>query len=146
MSELASVEKLRGYMLYDSGDGLSAIIDSDEIADEIEREVAERYMLLPVDADGVPIHLGDRLWVVNGYPFYVHSIVVEKDEAFVKTNTNSVNFVTYKTDKCHHVELHTIEDVLRECCNEWNEHCGDDWESGVYAKYAAVLRGMMEAD
>ena len=32
-----------------------------KIADEIEAEIAERYMLLPVDADGVPIQIGDLL-------------------------------------------------------------------------------------
>ena len=31
------------------------------IADEIEAEIAERYMLLPVDADGVPIRVGDAV-------------------------------------------------------------------------------------
>ena len=30
-------------------------------ADEIEAEIAEKYMLLPVDADGVPIHVGDEM-------------------------------------------------------------------------------------
>ena len=32
-----------------------------EIADAIEAEIAERYQLLPVDADGVPIRPGDSL-------------------------------------------------------------------------------------
>lgn len=32
-----------------------------KIADEIEAEVAEKYMKLPVDADGVPIRPGDEL-------------------------------------------------------------------------------------
>lgn len=31
----------------------------DALADAIEQEVAERYVPLPTDADGVPIHLGD---------------------------------------------------------------------------------------
>lgn len=31
------------------------------IAAEFEREVAERFLKLPVDADGVPINAGDRL-------------------------------------------------------------------------------------
>lgn len=30
-------------------------------ADEIEREVSERYMPLPLDADGVPIRVGDKM-------------------------------------------------------------------------------------
>lgn len=35
--------------------------DVAKIADEIERELSERYMKLPVDADGVPIHVGDAM-------------------------------------------------------------------------------------
>ena len=31
------------------------------LIDEIEREIAERYMELPVDAGGLPIHVGDYL-------------------------------------------------------------------------------------
>lgn len=39
----------------------------DRLCDEIEREVAERYMELPVDADGVPIHCCERMRLDNGY-------------------------------------------------------------------------------
>jgi len=31
------------------------------VADAIEKELKERYMELPVDADGVPIHVGDEM-------------------------------------------------------------------------------------
>ena len=33
----------------------------DMLIDEIEREIAVKYMELPLDADGVPIKLGDRI-------------------------------------------------------------------------------------
>lgn len=33
----------------------------DVLIDEIEREIAEKYIELPVDADGVPIHVGDEM-------------------------------------------------------------------------------------
>ena len=36
-----------------------------EIADEIECEIAEKYMRLPVDAYGVPIHVGDVLEIAD---------------------------------------------------------------------------------
>lgn len=35
------------------------IIELDGIAERIEQEVSERYMELPLDADGVPIRVGD---------------------------------------------------------------------------------------
>ena len=87
MSEIKSLEKLRSRILlkdiFVRGERMS---DNDEaykrangyankLADEIEAEIAEKYMELPVDADGVPIHVGDMLknaesgrysWLKNG--------------------------------------------------------------------------------
>jgi len=40
---------------------------ANEIADAIQAEIAERYMKLPVDADGVPIHVGDVLESTNAF-------------------------------------------------------------------------------
>lgn len=104
-----------------------------EIADEIEAEIESRYMLLPCDADGVPIHVGDEVmldsWSKPRFVFGIARIywVDEDGTAFHAKNT-------------HHFKTRTVEDVLRDCCNEWNQHCGEDWEQGVYAKYAAELR------
>lgn len=45
------------------------------MAEEVEREVAERYMELPVDADGAPIHVGDELeWDWHRDSFIVTSV------------------------------------------------------------------------
>ena len=54
---MKSLEKLR--MLEGLSERDAEVIM--EIADEIEREISERYMLLPVDADGVPIRVGDMI-------------------------------------------------------------------------------------
>ena len=37
------------------------IIELDGIAERIEQEVSERFMELPLDADGVPIRVGDMM-------------------------------------------------------------------------------------
>ena len=58
---LESIEKLREFIgdyFVNSG---QAYLQGLAIAGSIEREIAERYMLLPADADGVPIHVGDVL-------------------------------------------------------------------------------------
>ena len=59
---LESIEKLRklGHSIVCTGQMERAI---DELADAIEREVDERYMLLPVDVDGVPWKLTDEYLV-----------------------------------------------------------------------------------
>lgn len=48
-------------------------------ADEIEREIAERYQLLPVDADGVPIRVGDVMEFVYDPPQDQPKFGVEED-------------------------------------------------------------------
>lgn len=63
MSEIKALDSLRKL----ASDFRSDVYKRDEadyvleIANEIEREISERYMPLPVDADGVPIHVGDEL-------------------------------------------------------------------------------------
>ena len=52
MSGLESIAKLREYTLCDKGERLTAYINTNEIADEIEAEIAERFVALPVDAIG----------------------------------------------------------------------------------------------
>ena len=104
------------------------------IADEIEAKIAECYMELPVDADGVPIRFGDSVCEVDdSVPMKVMSFTYYED--CVDVNACGMN-----PNLLRHVKPRTVEDVLRDCCKEWNRHCGDDWEQGVYAKYAAELR------
>lgn len=55
-----------------------------QLLDAIEREIAERYIELPLDADGVPWHIGDEAIGVNvwrGERFTVGSIELTGDGA-----------------------------------------------------------------
>lgn len=60
---LESIERLRKY-----GHDCCARVDDaiHDYADAIEREIAERYQILPLDAGGVPIRVGDVLKLPNG--------------------------------------------------------------------------------
>lgn len=114
----------------------------DVACDEIEREIAERYMELPVDADGEVIRVGDTLSSdVYDNDFEVRGWLLGKsnDRWYVLTSLDNMIAV----DTCRHVKPRTLEDVLRDCCNEWNEHCGNDWEQSIYAKYADEIRGLL---
>lgn len=157
MTSLESIEKLRESL---NACTQKAGVDSDQfdtywitaracdvLIDEIEREISERYMELPLDRDGVPIRIGDLLecseygnqterFTVYGYTTE-YSTWTGDIATLMATNENSTEFYC---DRCRHIELRTVEDVLRDCCNEWNQHCGEDWEQGVYAKYAAELQ------
>lgn len=62
MESIERLRKMDGEMLVPLGNGQYVPDHShNDIADEIEAEIAERYMELPTDADGKPIHLGDGI-------------------------------------------------------------------------------------
>ena len=115
-----------------------------EIADEIEQEIAERYIELPVDAEGVPIRVGD---VVEFGEYRNKGIVKAVNERMViamfidDTCTNYAKHgLLWDADLCRHVKPRTIEDVLREFADEV-ERCCDTTDT--IAEYAEEIRGMM---
>jgi len=64
---MESIEKLRYKIRLDVNNPWSDLKgDLLAMVDKIEREIAERFMELPVDDDGVPIHVGDELSVEGG--------------------------------------------------------------------------------
>lgn len=158
MSELASVEKLREFCMEGCkcNDPYTVIVCGvprkvREIADEIEREVSERFMELPEDADGVPIRIGDLLecseygnqterFTVYGYTTE-YSTWTGDIATLMATNENSTEFYC---DRCRHVKPRTLEDVLCDMIHEYGST--DALTETIAAKYAAELRGMMEAD
>lgn len=116
------------------------------MCDKVEREVSERYIPLPVDMDGVPIHYGDSLSYCGEHGGTVTCKVSNmeyRERSYGEADwlVNAAGWV-FPGDTAH-VNPRTIEDVLRDCCNEWNEHCGNDWEQSVYAKYADEIRGLL---
>ena len=104
-----------------------------QVANEIEREIAERYMELPVDADGVPIHVGDVL--ERGY-------VVD----YVAPNwCLATGRGAMYADMCHHVKPRTLEDVLNDFAVEAadvDERDKEEWEP-LLAKYEREIRELI---
>lgn len=123
-TELTSVEKLREGVLEFAPNIRRKVCMA---LDEIEREVAYRYMLLPVDADGVPWHIGDvteNKNIVNGITFDRHGAHFSSTRGDIDPSNHM------------HGGPRTIEDVLF------------DYEANALSlgEAAAELRGMMEAD
>lgn len=113
-------------------------------ADAIQAEVDSRYMQLPVDADGMPIHPGDKLksiWINDGKGVQVEG--VNGDEVFVRLGDI---VMSCDADKQHHVKPRTVEDVLREFADEATDIDGRDDEEWIpmLVRYANELRGMIE--
>ena len=133
------------------------------LADAIEAEIAERYIELPVDADGVPIRIGDKLYPKYGDPFtcfgyrYVMQVgyVDPHWEVFFKHGkTGTTAYLS--AHSCRHANPRTIEDVLAEFVERYNEVDNDPShysveqriaaDNGTIEKYADELRELMGRD
>ena len=79
-----------------------------EITDAIEAEIAEKYMLLPVDADGVPIRVGDVVAAQDEQPFEVRAFQLDAFGWFAIERLGS----HWNVNQLHHVKPRTLEDVL----------------------------------
>lgn len=109
------------------------------IADEIEAEIAECYMKLPVDADGVPIHEGDLMdsnaFGVVEVEGFIHGAV-----AFWIYDPQPAHVATSPANLLHH-KPRTLENVLEDMLIEKDET--DLCSMGLIAKYAAEIREVL---
>lgn len=115
------------------------------IADEIEAEIAEHYMLLPCDADGVPIRVGDRLLKSTGAPKKSYGEVVGVSEDSVWFAYENNGYDSNWANLTRHVIPHMLEDVLRDVWKEALDYAKSDmWRNPdeVFAERADEIRAM----
>lgn len=91
------------------------------MCDKVEREVSERYIPLPVDMDGVPIHYGDSLSYCGEHGGTVTCKVSNmeyRERSYGEADwlVNAAGWV-FPGDTAH-VNPRTIEDVLTDFANE----------------------------
>lgn len=104
----------------------------------IEREIAERYMELPTDADGVPIKVGDECWDNDtAERFEVSSI----EWNGVCWSAWSVPDTRHIANKVLHHKPRTLEDVLKDMLTEKDET--DLCSMGLISKYADEIRELL---
>lgn len=98
------------------------------IADRIERE----YVELPLDADGVPIKLSDKVFFVGSYePHEVFGFLFEYGEALVhigrrdKTSTDAY----VKPEELAHKPIDTLESIENDARKSYPKYwkCSDAW-------------------
>ena len=128
---LESIEKLRNRV------NPMMPLNAEIIANEIEREIAERFIELPVDADGVPIRVGDELY--NGEVIAFGGLA-EGGVVFVHRGFEDGNYIleAFASNVTHHVKPRTVEDVLRDFLDE------KVYTSKTYERYADELRGLIK--
>lgn len=134
---LKSIEKLRGYANERWWEPwVDARKPFHEMLDAVEAEVAERYIELPCDADGVPIHVGDTVEYPNGSRDVVRFITVNDNEP-------TFNEMGWIGGKCRHVKPRTLEDVLEALSWESEDLEYDGDRPALIAKYAAEIRDLL---
>ena len=148
MSEIKALEKLCAYSRNIHGEGFPYECSLlHQIADAIQTEVDERFMELPVDADGVPIRAGDEVtYGVGQKPHYVYAV---SDDAAWLNNSTTVDVIAlmeFQAEKCRHVKPRTLEDVLQDL--EGMRGNGRMYEDVVMlaAQYAAEIRELLGVD
>ena len=113
--------------------------DLDHAADRIDERIEREYVKLPVDADGVPIRVGDRL-TDGEYAFTVDDMAVYGDGSWSIRNEDGNAWAACDVT---HYHVPTVEDVLREFAEKIidsqipNVH--PTYEETI-AEYAAKLR------
>ena len=123
-------------------------IDAKPMTDENMAESG--WVRLPVDADGVPIHVGDVMEFTYDPPqdqplFEVSGFGADGTLFYAARSEVAPRKVTNATVVRHH-HAPTVEDVLREFADEvWNRCCegataSDSGIDGLVAEYAARLR------
>lgn len=120
----------------------------DAACDGIEREIAETHVLLPLDADGVPIHVGDVVEFGETRNKGNVKALNEHMAIVMHVDSDYTNYAKYgllwSADACTHVKPRTIEDVLQEF-GDWYAHTkGGCDEDGIIAEYADELRELIE--
>ena len=100
------------------------------IADRIDAELAERYVRLPVDADGVPFRIGDEVdsdyyesGTVTDIQFY--EMANGGIRAFIAVRPDGWDVATWRTpDEYRHHHKLTVEDVLQEFAERYLDYEG----------------------
>lgn len=107
-----------------------------QFTDEQQRFIDEHYQVLPLDADGEPIHVGDVMEWDNG-TFTVHELKVTEDGW---TTWDEQHGYTVHADECRHHHAPTVEDVMVEFATDWESAQDGEDKTAVLMEYAAKLQ------
>ncbi len=140
---LESIEKMRelqgcidGYYKDIEGNLRSRLMDR---IDDLECELADKYMELPCDKHGRPIRIGDRIRCEGSEPVTVVGVGQNKFHGpMVQTDDVICDSWFAVIEGTYHVEKRTIEDVLLDVLHD--SYTVDT--QSIVTKYAEELRSM----
>ena len=120
---------------------------------EQQRYIDEHYLLLPVDADGVPIHVGDSIvWGESNRIFKIYA--VDESGAIGNSGENhSLSEHWLSSVNCRHVKPDPVKELLEEfvsshcavaCSGKKTNEERDAERDAVVDEYAARIREAVE--
>lgn len=113
------------------------LLDFDKMDEQQDAMAANGWVKLPKDADGEPIHVGDKVVEVDepAVPRTVTRINLAGDGWLV-----CINGIGRRSDKYRHHHAPTVEGVLDEMLQRFSEDGYEGGMSDLIAEYAAKLR------
>lgn len=165
MSEIKALEKLRNWKceghpcaaMRTCADEIQAEVDERErllkqntsvTEDYYKDMIAEMYMPLPLDRDGVPIRVGDMIEYEGDedtYRLHAQGVYVYGNGLVGVMNER---FGIWYPENCRHVKPRTLEDVLEEFYHDASDadaFCTVKIDD-VLDKYAAEIRELLGVD
>ena len=139
MGEIKALEELRELSEVRMDGWLR--MDTRKIADEIEAEVAERFIKLPVDADGMMLEIGDKL-EYRDETMTLCGLIWDGADWYA---TNVYESTSWKpVRRCHHAKPRTLEDVLTDLAylDPVHRYPDESFES-IIAKRAHEIRELL---
>lgn len=107
---MESIERLRDELrICETCGARPTIAAMSAYADAIEQELAEQYVALPLDADGVPIHVGDEVTFTNGDRSITRTV-----EAIGETWVVFGDATFYGVRSCRHRQPDTWERIIED--------------------------------
>lgn len=124
-----------------------------QICDEIDHELESEYVKLPVDADGVTLHIGDDVTLYGPYDYKVRGISFYDDRVCVSYRSEH-GCGSDLASRFHHYRKPTVGDLLysygQSCVRASNE-CATDADretmlANLRKEYEAKVREVISDD
>lgn len=147
MSEIKALEMLREAATYNPAFSDNATRIACNYLSEIETEIERDYMKLPVDADGISIHIGDKVIPLSGVELTVNVLHLVNDDWWI----GEVEGVRYKASSCTHKPDQLVE-LLKEFAKDYLAFYHDNYmnydgtDKHVVEKHAERIRELMKED
>ena len=142
MAEHGWVRKSKEHVVSHATVEVTPHIDWSHMADEL-KFIDEHYQLLPKDADGEYIHVGDVMeWVryEGSDQTIVRKVSGVGDGVFFAWSDEQGRYAQYKADAYRHYHAPTVEDVLTEFGIDWEHESDCEDRAALLKEYAAKLR------